>query len=79
MTLETLRGFFLWCAIINYCVLLLWVVLFFFARSWRQLQRRWFKISDETFAALHFGGMGLFKLGIVLFNLVPYIALRIVG
>lgn len=79
MPLETLRGFFLWCTIINYCLLLLWTALFFFAPSWRQMQRRWFKISDETFDALHLGGMGLFKLGIVLFNLVPYIALLIVG
>jgi len=28
---------------------------------------------------LHSAGMALYKIGILLFNLVPYIALRIVG
>ena len=31
------------------------------------------------FDAIHYAGMTVFKLGIILFNLVPYIALRIVG
>jgi len=33
----------------------------------------------EQFDAIHYAGMTVFKLGIILFNLVPYIALRIVG
>jgi len=40
---------------------------------------RWFKLSLETFDAIHYGGMAVFKLGIFLFNLVPFIALCIVG
>jgi hypothetical protein len=39
----------------------------------------WFHLSVEQFDALHYGGMTLYKIGILLFNLVPYIALRIVG
>ena len=35
--------------------------------------------SVETFDALHYGGMTIYKLCIILFNLVAYIAVRIVG
>jgi hypothetical protein len=40
---------------------------------------RWFHLSVEQIDALHYTGMALYKIGILLFNLVPYIALRIVG
>jgi hypothetical protein len=33
----------------------------------------------EQFGAINFAGIALYKLGILLFNLVPYVALRIVG
>jgi hypothetical protein len=37
---------------------------------------RWFHLSTDQFDALHYAGMALYKIGILLFNLVPYIALR---
>ena len=40
---------------------------------------RWFRLSAEQIDAINYGGLLLFKLGIFLFNLVPYIALRIVA
>jgi hypothetical protein len=40
---------------------------------------RWFHLSVEQFDALHYAGIALYKIGILLFNLVPYIALRLVG
>ena len=43
------------------------------------LHSRWFYLSREQFDALHYAGMALYKIGILLFNLVPYIALHIVG
>jgi hypothetical protein len=39
----------------------------------------WFKIPVETFDAIHYGGMAAFKIAIIMFNVVPYLALRIVG
>ena len=36
-------------------------------------------LSVDKFDAIHYAGMTLFKIGILLFNLVPYFALRIVG
>jgi len=80
MTIETLRDALLWCAVINYGVLLVWFLFFIFAHDWiHRLHDRWFCLSVEQFDALHYVGMTVYKIGIILFNLVPYVALRIVG
>lgn len=80
MTVELLQGALIWCALINYGLLLVWFLLFRFARDWlHDLHGRWFRLSEEQFDAIHYTSMALYKIAILLFNLVPYIALRIVG
>jgi hypothetical protein len=79
MNVETARSALLWCGVINYGLLLFWVLLFLLARDWLCRLGRWFRLSAEQFDAMQYGGMVLYKLGILLFNLVPYTALRIVG
>ena len=79
-TLETLRAVFGWCAIINSGVLILWFVMFAVGRNWiYKMHGRFFRISEEKFDAIHYSGMALFKTGIFLFNIAPYLALSIVG
>jgi hypothetical protein len=39
----------------------------------------WFRLSIEQFNAINFAGIVLYEMGIFLFNLAPFIALRIVG
>ena len=74
------RDVLLWCTIINYGVLVVWFLVFLLVHDWmHRLHSRWFQLSREQFDALHYGGITLYKIGILLFNLVPYIALRIVG
>ncbi|MXS84421.1 hypothetical protein ABO04_00450 [Nitrosomonas sp. HPC101] len=80
MNLEVLRNFLLWCTVINYGILLVWFLFFMFAREWMQrLHGRWFHLSPERFDALHYAGMSVYKIGILLLNLVPYIVLSIIG
>ena len=80
MTLETVRDVIAWCTVINLILLLWWYALFTLAHDWMyRFHGKWFKISVETFDAVHYAGMALFKIGIFLFNLAPYLALRIVG
>jgi hypothetical protein len=79
MTLEMTRKALLWCAVINYAILLLWFLLFVLAHDRMYLLHgRWFRLSVEQFDMLHYAGMSIFKIGILLFNLVPYIALHAV-
>jgi len=79
MNVETLRDALLWCGIINYAMLLLWAALLLLAPGLVRWHGRLFRLSPEQFDAIQYRGMLLYKLGIVLFNLVPYIALRIVA
>ena len=49
------------------------------AHNWMYLfHSRWFHISVEQFDLLHYAGMSIYKIGILLFNLVPFVALHIV-
>jgi len=76
MTSTELLHFLLWGAAINYLVLLLWVFAFLFAHEWMYaMHTRWFKLSREAFDLLNYGGIGLYKLGNILFFLVPALAL----
>jgi hypothetical protein len=55
-------------------------LVFVFARDGLQrIHGRWFRLPRDQFDALHYGGMSLYKIGILLFNLVPLVALFIVG
>jgi hypothetical protein len=67
------------CGVINYGLLLIWFLFFTRAHDWfYRITGRWFRLSVEQFDALNYIGMALFKIGIILFNLVPYVALRII-
>lgn len=78
MSLELTRHVLLWSTIINYGILLVWFMSFVFGyANVRQLHGKWFRLSNEQFDALHYGGMSIYKIGILLFNLVPFLALTI--
>jgi hypothetical protein len=80
MTLETVRAVFAWCSVINMVLLLLWFLFFALAHDWiHKIHSKWFNLSVEKFDSLHYTGMVIFKICILLFNLVPYLAMRIVG
>lgn len=79
MDINLLCRFLAWSLAINYVMLLTWFIVFAFARDFiRQLHGRWFNVSEQTFDAIHYGGMAAYKLAIFMFNLVPLLALCIV-
>jgi hypothetical protein len=43
----------------------------------RRKHGQWFKLSDESFAAIHYKVLAYFKLLWVFFNLTPYLVLRL--
>lgn len=78
MSIELIRDVLLWCTLINYAVLLLWALLFINAHDWMyRFHGQWFRLPVEQFDALHYAGLALYKIGIFLFNLAPFIALAI--
>jgi hypothetical protein len=80
MTAETLRHFLGWSGVINFGILAVWGLFFTLAHQWMfKMHRRLFKLTVERFDTIHYGGMAFFKILIIVFNIVPYLALRIVG
>jgi hypothetical protein len=80
MSTETIRSVLLGCAAMNYGILLLWFLVFRFAHDpMFRLHSRWFRLQAEQFDAIHYTAMSIYKIGILLFNLVPYIVFRILG
>lgn len=79
MTVEVITAVLGWCTLINLALLVWWLLFIVFAHDWTyRMHTRWFGISREQFDAIHYRLMGLFKMGVLFFNLVPYLALRIV-
>ena len=78
MSIAMVRRALLWCAVINYGILLSVV---FLTHSCTRLDvsisRQMVSSFVEQFDMLHYAGMSIFKIGIMLLNLVPYIALSI--
>lgn len=78
MNTTQLADFLLYCALVNYSILIIWFLAFVFAKGWmKSLHRQWFKLSDQSFDAMHYGSMAVYKIGIMLLNLAPYIALKL--
>jgi hypothetical protein len=76
MTANELKEMLLWCTGINYAVLLIWFGAFVCAHDWLyRLHARWFRLPVETFDAIHYTSMAVYKIGVILLNLVPLAAL----
>jgi hypothetical protein len=80
MDIQILTTFFMWCTIINGGIFTLWVVLFMSAPNLvYRTQSIWFPIPQETFNVFFYSFLGLFKIVYLVFNVVPYIVLLIIG
>jgi hypothetical protein len=80
MDIATVRAFFMWCTIVNGGLLILLFLICSFAGDWMyRMHGRWYPIPRDIFNVVVYSLMGLFKIFIFMFNLVPYIALVILG
>jgi hypothetical protein len=80
MSGDALRAVLGWCAVINYGVLLCWFLAFRFAHDWiYRFHGQWFPMPVEQFNAVHYGAMAVYKIGVLLLNVVPWVALLIVS
>jgi hypothetical protein len=79
VNLDTALRFFLWCSVINYALLLLWVLLATVGRSrWYGIVSRLFPISRDQFDLGNYAGIALYKMGVLLLNIVPLISLYLI-
>jgi len=80
MDIQTLTTFFMWCTILNVALLSLssLACIFFGDFSYR-MNHKFFSISRQEFNIMLVSFIGLYKLLVFVFILIPYIALLIVG
>ena len=80
MDIVSVRAFFMWCTILNGVFLVISFLICASAGDWiYRMHSRWFPISREAFNVAIYSFVGLYKVFVLAFNLVPYIALVIVG
>jgi hypothetical protein len=79
MNSDNIKEFLLYSLAFNYAILMLWFGVFSLAHDWiYRLHSRWFSFSAETFDALHYACMAVYKIGIIMLNIAPLIALWLV-
>lgn len=80
MDIQTLTSFFMWCTIINAGFLLFLALIFMVAPNLvYRLQSMFINITRETFDIVFYSFIGFFKIMFLVFSLVPWIALLIIG
>jgi hypothetical protein len=80
MDIQTLTSFFMWCTVINTGMLLFLALIFMLVPDLvYRLQSRFMPISRETFNLIFYAFIGFFKAIVLVFNVVPWIALLIIG
>jgi len=79
MNIQMLTKFFMWCTILNFALLFLSSFVCTCASDFAyRMHSKWFSISRETFSIAIYSFLGLYKVFIIVFNLIPYIALLII-
>ena len=80
MDLENLRAFFGWCTVINGGLLIFAFLICATAGDWvYRMHSRWFRIPRETLDRTIYCFLGAMKIIVIMLNLVPYVALIIIG
>ena len=80
MDIQTLTTFFMWCTIVNVAIFA-WAALWFMLAPdfIYRMQNKVFPLPRETFNAVIYGFLALHKIFIIVFNVVPWLALLIVA
>ncbi|WP_111891278.1 DUF6868 family protein [Acinetobacter sp. MB5] len=80
MSYEFIRHVLQYTTLINYIILIFWFLMFVFARPFlKHIHTQWFNLSDSQFDTINYAGIAIYKILVIVFNLVPLLALYIVG
>lgn len=77
MNIEQIRDGLLYCTVMNFALLALWGLLCQLPHEWLyRVVSRIFRCTEAQFDTVNYAGIVFYKIGILLFNLIPYLALR---
>ncbi len=78
MNIETVHEFLGWCTVINLGVLFFGVIKVLSIRDWAsKVHAKMFQVDEASVRQAYFLYFVYYKIAIIVFNLVPYIALSI--
>ena len=79
-TIEAVREFFWWCSIINIGLLMVSVI---FVVSLRdpilRIHTKMFNLEESVLSRGYFQYLAQYKIAVIVFNIVPYFALKIMS
>ena len=79
-SLETIREFLGWCAIINCGLLIFSSILIIAIRGTAsRIHGKMFNLDEKFISKAYFQYLGNYKIAIIVLNIVPYFALKIMG
>jgi hypothetical protein len=79
MNPDAIKLLLLYSLAFNYTILIIWFGVFSLAHEpLYRLHSQWFSLSAETFDAIHYASMAFYKIGILLLNIAPLVALWLV-
>ena len=72
MNIAQIREALLWCVILNIGLVTVWSIVVFVAKGWLNgIILKWFRVSAEHCDMINLTGIVLYKVGNILFFLVP--------
>ncbi len=80
MTVEMIRAVLGWCSVINIGLLLFSSILLIAIRGVAsRIHGKMFNLDEKYLSQAYFQYLAQYKIAIIVFNVVPYFALRIIG
>lgn len=76
MGVKKIKSFLWKCVVINFIILIFMFPILLFSDEVYEIHSQWFQGSNEEFATYIYYILGFYKLIWIFFNVVPYIALR---
>ncbi len=79
MDVQILTRFFMWCTILNMGLLVLSFLILAFAGDFvYKIHGKWFPMPRETFNVVLYSFLGMYKIIVFVFNVIPWAALAII-
>ena len=79
MTIFQIREVLGWCSVINVGIMIVMFLILWLGRSCvYRMHSRMFPITEPQFNAMIYAFLGIYKLLVYMFNIIPYVAVCIV-
>lgn len=79
MTIQIISDVLMWCSVINVGLLIFSFIILTTLRSFvYRMHSKLFPMSEQQFDAIIYSGFMIHKILIIMFNIVPYLAVSIV-